>query len=197
MRLAFTTVSGWAETEWAAGRLTYNGSDYTTLGTWAVVTAPDGLGAGVWFDYDSGSRTLSLASGEPPLSGYGLWASGWGTNDIGSITNDFELDGVINWIEYALGGNPVSNDASEFLPEWNIDSDGGSNWFYYTYNRREGAADLTYTVWSGTNLVDGLSNAVPVWSVAPATNGYEIATHRVSLDADNTQFMELNIGYQE
>ena len=129
-------------------------------------------------DYRSFGFTDSSA---PLLEGYDLWASRWGT-DIGGRTNDYELDGLVNWIEYALGGNPLSNDASDILPAGSIGADGGSDWLYYTYKRRDDAAarGLTYRVMSGTNLVDGLSNAVPAWSLSPATNGFQTVTHRIS-----------------
>ena len=133
----------------------------------------------------------------PALEGFALWATQWGTNNIGGTMHDYEPDGVVNWIEYALGGNPTSNDAANIMPLWGIAPDGGSNWLYYVYNRRTGAADLTYTVWSGTGLADGLSNAVPAWSVSPPTNGYETATHRIPTDAEPNGFMQLQIELSE
>jgi hypothetical protein len=109
------------------------------------------------------------------------------------MTHDAEPDGLIKWVEYALGGNPISNDASDILTAGSFGSDNGANGLYYTYDRREDATarGLTYEVLTGTNLVDGLSNAVPAWSVSPATNGFETKTHRVSTDAAPSGFMEL------
>lgn len=66
MSLTVSSSTTWAETEWSAGRLTYNGADYTTLGTWAAVTAEDGLGPDVRFDFNSATGTLSLGAGPPP-----------------------------------------------------------------------------------------------------------------------------------
>jgi hypothetical protein len=55
-------ASNWAQTEWEAGRLTYNGQNYTTLGSWATVTATGGLGGGYSFGYDSATRALTLTT---------------------------------------------------------------------------------------------------------------------------------------
>ncbi|MGK0456426.1 MAG: hypothetical protein ACJAUA_000727 [Zhongshania aliphaticivorans] len=62
------TVSGedeWAAARWAAGELTYNGQSATELGSWAGVTAEDGLETNVRFEYGSSTETLILASGLP------------------------------------------------------------------------------------------------------------------------------------
>lgn len=53
------TALPWAETLWNAGQLTYNGADYTMLGTWATVTST-GFGDGYAFAYNSGTGTLSF-----------------------------------------------------------------------------------------------------------------------------------------
>jgi hypothetical protein len=139
-------------------------------------------------DYKSFSVTDNSA---PVLEGYALWAADW--EGIGSETNDVEPDGLVNWGEYALGGNPTSEDAADIMPTSYRGHDEGTNWLYYTYDRRAGAADLTYTVWFGTNLAHGLSDAVPVWSISSATNGYETVTHRISTDTGANGFMQLEI----
>ena len=107
--------------------------------------------------------------------------------------DDADSDGIVNWAEYALGGNPTSNDAASVLPEVSMDVDG--SWLYYTYQRRDDAAarGIDYTVLSGDNFLDGLNNVVPTWSVSPATNGFETATHRLSTDEGPRGFMRLEI----
>jgi hypothetical protein len=60
MAMTVTGDSTWASTEWAAGRMFYNGNDFNTLGDWATVTAANGLGTGVNFDFDSTTNTLSV-----------------------------------------------------------------------------------------------------------------------------------------
>lgn len=62
MSLSLTNAPGvWAETEWDANRLRYNGQTKTILGkTWAEVTAPGGLGPKTYFNFTG--TTLSLVT---------------------------------------------------------------------------------------------------------------------------------------
>lgn len=53
MAMTLTGESDWAETQWDAGTMTYDGQDFNTLGDWSSVD-------GSIFDYDSGTQTLSL-----------------------------------------------------------------------------------------------------------------------------------------
>lgn len=116
---------------------------------------------------------------------------------IGSFTNltdDFEQDGLVNLTEYALGGNPTLNDAAITLPTLNI----GSNWLYYVYNRRDdGAArGLGYSVWSGTDLVNGsMTNIVAPFGISTEVDGFESVTNRISTDTERAQFMRLKVDF--
>jgi hypothetical protein len=69
MSMTIANYAAWGETEWDAGRLTYDGQDTGDLGTWAEVTAPGGLGGGESFSYDSGTNTLTLIVPEPASFG--------------------------------------------------------------------------------------------------------------------------------
>lgn len=62
VELAFTAADDWAETEWNAGRLVFNGSSSGDLGvTWAEATNSTlGLGGGEFFNYDVPSNALVL-----------------------------------------------------------------------------------------------------------------------------------------
>ncbi|MCB1130346.1 MAG: DNRLRE domain-containing protein [Verrucomicrobiae bacterium] len=106
------TVSGedeWAATKWAAADLTYNGQGVATLGPWAAVTAPDGLGPGVRFEYDSATETLALI-GDPDGDGDGIEDS-WEELHFGSReaidgSLDFDGDGTDDFFEYLGGADP-------------------------------------------------------------------------------------------
>jgi hypothetical protein len=74
--MTISTYDSWAETEWNAGRLTYNGLGTGDLGSWAAVTASGGLGGGANFSFDSGTNTLSLVSVPEPGSFALLTAAG-------------------------------------------------------------------------------------------------------------------------
>ena len=73
--LMSVTLSGdatWAETEWTANRMLFNGDSASDLGlTWADVTNPlvgFNAGGGSYFDWDSTSRTLALVTVPEPSS---------------------------------------------------------------------------------------------------------------------------------
>lgn len=146
-------------------------------------------------DYQSFTITGTIPP--EPLEGFDLWATEWGT-DIGAFSNDFDTDGLSNWIEFALGGNPLSDDSLSILPQSSVVEDSGK-WIYFTYDRRENAAasGLTFTVLGGTSLVDGLNTPVSEWSVSPAVDGTETVIHRLSIDAEDAQYMKLNIDFSE
>ncbi|MEN8256017.1 MAG: hypothetical protein ABFR33_11175 [Verrucomicrobiota bacterium] len=90
---------------------------------------------------------------------YADWVEDWGLT--GSDTNrtaDIEPDGMDNLLEYALGSNPLVDDAASFLPVFSGPVDvGGTNYMDYIYRRRNdaGARGLTYDVQFKTDLVSG------------------------------------------
>jgi hypothetical protein len=64
-------VADWAEDEWVAGRMFFNGDSSADLGnlSWADATNSNiGLGGGYYFDWNSGTNTLALAIPEPSSS---------------------------------------------------------------------------------------------------------------------------------
>jgi hypothetical protein len=115
------------------------------------------------------------------LTGYALRATEWGT-DIGESANAFELDGLVDGVEYALGGYPVSNDASSMLPPWSMGI-GGTKWPYYACNRRDDAVPRgpAYAVLAGNGLVKGLHHAMPARGVSPSSNGLRTAIPHLDL----------------
>lgn len=63
---------------------------------------------------------------------------------------DTDSDGMNNLVEYALGGNPNTNDASTILP----DSEFTADWITYVYTRRRDAAErgLNYGLFYTSDL---------------------------------------------
>jgi len=102
---------------------------------------------------------FSISSSSPAAVSYVEWAASYGlgdTNGTGALTFDVEPDGMDNLAEYALGGNPTSNDAASILPTFGVmDAGSGSNVMDYIYNRRLDAAlrGLTYGLNESTNLL--------------------------------------------
>ena len=112
--------------------------------------------------YDGWSGKLRLPGALDAGEKYVAWVESFGlsaTNESGSITNDFDLDGLENLTEYALGGNPVIPDADSINPT--ISTMAGTNTLAYVYNRRfdADARKLTYGL---TVTTDALTSAT--WS---------------------------------
>jgi hypothetical protein len=179
----------WAETLWNAGALTYNGNGTNELNkTWAEVTAEDGLEAGARFDYDNDTKTLSLVS--TAGSTYAQWTLGWGTNDIGAATNDYDLDGLNNLYEYALGGNPTNAAIQGSSP---VFAKSGSG-FIYVHPMRSDDTSLVYTVETRTNLLSGTwtNQGCTVTGTNVTGETLDFVTNDVDT-VDNEKFIRLRI----
>ena len=81
------------------------------------------------------------------LTGFGLSGS------TAAWTNDYDLDGLCNLIEYGLTLNPTVADVSA-LPIVSIRNYGGTNFLSMKFQRSAAATDLTYTVQVSSDLVD-------------------------------------------
>jgi hypothetical protein len=180
----------WAEVEWNAGRLTYNGQGTNELNkTWAQVTTAGGLGTGANFAYSSATKTLSLVS-TSPTAGYDLWAAGWAPDNIGAATNDFDGDGFANLYEYGVDGDPTDDQDQGTAPIFTQDGDS----FIYVHPMRSDDGGLTYTVETTTNLLNSAS-----WSATGYTVGGTLAgdpLDRVTNQVDtveNEKFIRLKI----
>lgn len=124
------------ETGWA-GALTYNRLDPV-----------DAAGVSFAVDY---VRFLSVL----PEVDYNEWAGGWGV-DIGSETNDYDLDGVSNLYEFGLDGDPTNEFVQGTLPAYSIVEEGGSNVLRCVHPQRAvPGSGLAYSLALSTNLADG------------------------------------------
>ncbi|VGO15435.1 hypothetical protein PDESU_04018 [Pontiella desulfatans] len=136
----------------------------------------------------------------PDPDSYAYWAENSGltagVND--AWDDDAEAgggDGVNNLLEYALGGDPLVDDAAAILPSENV----AGGYLNYAYLRRTDAAarGLTYEVGSATDLVyDALTNATEE-VVGAASGGFEPVTNRVSTATEYVQFMGLTVELSE
>jgi hypothetical protein len=117
-----------------------------------------------------------------------------GVND--ALSDDPDADTMDNLLEYALGGNPLLNDAAVYLPGYELLADGGSNYLNYVYRRRIDYADrgMTYEVGAGGNLLyEPLTNATEYVNAGAIDAEFESVTNRISTDVESEQFMQLKV----
>ncbi len=104
-------------------------------------------------------------------TGYAAWASFWGV-DIGSETNDYDGDGLLNVYEYGLGGDPTNAADRGISPVYAAD---GGTFSYIHPQRSDANSGITYHLELNTDLVAG------VWTNA----GYTVdGTNIVAGDFD-------------
>ncbi len=138
--------------------------------------------------------TFYVNTGESTVTATQLYVTWAGVNgaNAADMLDDTDFDGMSELLEYALGGNPTTNDATTILPV--ATEDGG--WMYYVYNRRDDAVNrgLTYSVLSTTDLIFGpITNATEFVAAAAAEGGFESVTNRISTATEGKQFMGLEV----
>lgn len=182
------------------------GGDETALNISTNAASPDltqvsGMGLYVWNLYTTTHGRLEISSMTliQPTDDYDGWADFYGLNGSDrDLDADLEPDGMDNLTEYALGGNPSTDDAATILPTGEMVTDSGTNWLSYVYTRRTDYVErgLSYTVESTPTLTPAAwTNGTPVVYVGkgPAGSNFESVTNRVNT-ADNDQlFLRLQI----
>jgi hypothetical protein len=111
---------------------------------------------------------------------------------------DPDVDGMDNLLEYALGGNPSTNDAAAKLPVFGIQNVGGTNWFGYVYTRRLDAAarGLDYgVIVNDSDLVLGSWTNIGTsaeFSAGPIDADFESVTNVLST-TESKKFVSLEV----
>lgn len=101
-----------------------------------------------------GGGTLTVDP-DAELKGYTLWAGGWMV-DIGTETNDYDVDGLLNVYEYGLGGDPTNALDQGVSPVFEIVDDGGSDVFRYIHPQlSDPNSGLDYHLELNTDLATG------------------------------------------
>ncbi|VGO18639.1 hypothetical protein [Pontiella sulfatireligans] len=118
----------------------------------------------------------------------GLTAGNDGPNDDAEPGGG---DGMENLLEYAVGGDPLVDDADVYLPK----SDVNGGFLNYIYNRQNPAdPKLIYTVMDGTDLMfGGLDNTNTAETVSGVVDGFETVTNTVPTATEDKQFMSLKV----
>ncbi len=134
-------------------------------------------------------ESLLISAAAP---GYAGWACGWGV-DIGAETNDFDGDGLSNFAEYGLGGDPTHALDQGTLPVFDIDS--AADRFRCIHPQRSDPdSGLSYFAELNTDLVSGIWT--PFGCEVAGTNStggaLDFVTNVTDL-AEDQKFMRLNI----
>jgi hypothetical protein len=132
MSLRISGADEWAAALWAAADLTYNGQGVASLGSWTSVIAPNGLGPGVRFVYDSVTETLRLLV-NPDSDGDAIDDS-WEVLNFGSTqaidgSIDSDGDGTLDYFEYLFGTVPKNAASKGFQVRAEADPAGNSKIF--------------------------------------------------------------------
>ena len=160
-----------------------------------VTNFSQGLSAVVTQDPGAGKEyvRLEISENETPFES---WAGVYGlTGDNALPGTDMEPDGLDNLLEYALGGNPNSNDYASIAPSDFLAADGGTNWLYYVHNQRTDDPALTYTLGTATNLTvsNGWNtNDMAVVGASAEWGGIKTVTNRTSTSED-AKFIDLTV----
>jgi len=186
-----TVHLGFAGTDTIAA-LTFDGATWETHGTWGAL----GSGAEHTSPRFSGTGLLRVLEQTPTAS----WAETYFSEEelaagLADGTLDSDGDGLSNIAEFAIGGNPRSNDAASVLPE----AEATQDQLTYIYQRRRDAASL--------GMEYGLSYKADIASTndwiyvggawETGTNAvdaeYEAITNEVDISAVGNAFLRLEI----
>jgi hypothetical protein len=166
-----------------------------TLGRVTNVTIGHNIGAnGNFIQDEMGSLQGGYAPSEITIIPYQYsdWAAKAGLiGEAALATYDADFDGMDNQLEYALGGNPLVNDAANVRPSCYTDS---GDWLYYVFEKRNDPS-LIYSVQSSTDLVSGTwtSNGVELVSESAMLNNFKTVTYRVPIAGKPRQFVRLKV----
>ena len=135
------------------------------------------------------------------VSGNGLpdfWeTTHFGGTGVATILGDNDGDGIPNLIEFALGLDPTSATDTSGVMQTQTANVNGNDYLTFTYAQRKDATGLTYTVQYSNNLLSWNSGSLYLETVSITTKdaAFDWVTVRtkVSLDAQNAQFLRLNV----
>lgn len=128
---------------------------------------------------DSQSAAVSITVNQ--VDTFVQWAQASGYNLTGGRAGDDDGDGLTNFEEFAFGLNPTNGKSSNPIV---APLNKATHSFRYT---RYKYSDLTYTVWTSSDLDYWGVNPVPVTEVVIATDADNVETVEVTLDAPPPQ----------
>lgn len=106
--------------------------------------------------YSSGGDSSPAAASATTLTDLQNWRQTYFGNPANSGTaaddSDFESDGLLNLVEYALGTNPLTPTAGASVPASSIEADGGFDYLTLSVTRTAIQPGVTYQVQVGGDL---------------------------------------------
>jgi autotransporter-associated beta strand protein len=156
-------------TNFAPGRFLIQPAGFPGAGTWSVTAS---------------NNTLLLHYAADP---YAAWSNGIAWNGADSSAGaDPDGDGLTNFAEYALGGNPLKSD-----PATRPQAGWATNRLTLTFRRTADPA-IIYEVLGWNNFA---TNGVPFWTSTAASNvpGPVTVTDSVPLGSQPQRFLQLRI----
>ena len=111
---------------------------------------------------------------------------------IGGKFDDDDGDGLSNFGEYSLGGNPINGFNDAYMPTFSI----SGNYFEYTFAQLSAAdSGVRYTVEFSTNLMSGswATNGAELVVTGTIDSKFNYVTYRISTLLDDQLFMRLLI----
>jgi parallel beta-helix repeat protein len=129
--------------------------------------------------FNSPASSLSFTS----VAGYLVWQESFGWSASASLPDaDPNGNGVPNLLEYALALDPLSTTPPALpLVGWDTGRPNGP-WLTFSYRHNKSATDLTYEIWSSTDLKN--------WTLQNA-DGATVIAETVNPDADGDGKTEL------
>jgi hypothetical protein len=133
---------------------------------------PDHAQAASWRSHPITGGAPGVADSAIAPSGFLAWKN---ANGISNDQGDDDGDGVVNFVEYAMG-TPPRSPSTHGLPRPTTVRDGGEDFPAITFQMSLLATDVTFEVESSTDLATWITNdAVRMVSMTPIGNG-ETAT---------------------
>jgi hypothetical protein len=127
------------------------------------------------------------------ISSFSSWAGEQGVT--ATYTSDSDGDGVVNLLEYALGGDPHLADADSVVPVAGMVEVNEAPYFYFEHKQRTDSSNLVYTILTKSDLSLGaewIPATVSLVEESSPVDGIKTVRHRIAPDG-SARFFKLQV----